>query len=149
MRHPAFFSRNYDETMDMMVEARNYMSHVERRERLRAGPEIGLRMSCEALRVTTRLTQVMAWLLLQRAVHQGEIPGDEAMAEPNRLSGTDVCLDESFAEDLDLPKGLRSLLGRSLQLYLRISRLEAQMLRRMERQADSSEPATGVFSHGV
>jgi len=130
MRQPAFFSRTYDETMDLMVEARNYLSHLEGGERRHAGPMAGLMISCEALRVTSRLTQVMAWLLVQRAVHQGEISGDEAMAESNRLSGTMVCLDESRAEDLALPRGLRSLLDRSLHLYLRISHLEAQMLRR-------------------
>ena len=28
---------------------------------------------CEALRLTTRLSQMMAWLMVQRAVHAGEI----------------------------------------------------------------------------
>jgi regulator of CtrA degradation len=63
-------------------------------------------------------------------VHEGEISTDEALAEPNRLSGTDVCLDESFANDQTLPGGLRSLMARSFHLYVRISRLEAQILRR-------------------
>jgi len=52
------------------------------------------------------------------------------MAEPNRLSGADVCLDESAAEDQALPGGLRSLLDRSLRLYLRVAHLEQQMLSR-------------------
>ena len=130
MQQPTFFSRTFDETLDLMVEARNYLSHVERRERQQAGPVTSLKISCEALRVTARLTQVMAWLLIQRAVHQGEITSDEAMSEPNRLSGTEVCLDESSAEDEDLPSGLRNLLDRSLRLYQRIAHIEAQMLRR-------------------
>ncbi len=117
--------------MDLMVEARNYMAYVERRERERAGVVVGLRMSCEAMRVTSRLTQVMAWLMVQRAVHDGEIPVEDALAEANRLSGGDVCMDESFAQDENLPGGLRSLLDRSYRLYVRVVRLEQQMISRI------------------
>lgn len=128
---PAFFRRTYDETMDLMVEARNYMAYVERRERERAGVVTGLRMSCEAMRVTSRLTQVMAWLMIQRAVHEGEIDPVEAAAEHHRLSGGDVCLDSSFTDDETLPGGLRSLLDRSFRLYQRVARLEEQMISRV------------------
>jgi regulator of CtrA degradation len=130
MGSAAYFRRTYDETMDLMVEARNYMAYVERRERSRAGAVAGLRMSCEAMRVTSRLTQVMAWLMMRRAVHEGEVSHEEAMAEQYRLSGADVCLDESFAADETLPGGLRSLMDRSLRLYVRVARLEEQMLSR-------------------
>lgn len=128
MSPPIFIHRTYDETMTLMIEARNYMAYVERREREQAGGVAGLRMSCEAMRVTSRLTQVMAWLMMQRAVHEGEVPVNDALAEPNRLSGGDVCLDETFSADQSLPGGLRSLLDRSLRLYQRVARLEAQMV---------------------
>jgi regulator of CtrA degradation len=127
---PAFFRKTYDEAMDLMVEARNYLSYAERRERERASLMIGLRMSCEALRVTSRLTQVMAWLMMQRAVHEGEVSAEQALGEEHRLSGGDVCLDETFAQDEELPNGLRSLMDRSHRLYVRIARLEEMMLER-------------------
>lgn len=127
----AYFRRTYDETLDLMVEARNYMAYVERRERERAGAVAGLRISCEAMRVTSRLTQVMAWLMMQRAVHEGELAAEDALAEANRLSGGEVCLDDSFSADATLPNGLRSLLDRSLSLYQRVSRLEQQMIGRL------------------
>lgn len=128
MRQPPFFRRTYDETMDLMIEARNYMAFVERKERQRASVNTGLRMSCEAMRVTSRLTQVMAWLMVQRAVEEGEIPADAAMAEENRLAGQDVCADESHLADEALPGGLRSLMDRSYRLYMRVARIEEQML---------------------
>lgn len=130
MQATAYFRRTYDETMDLMVETRNYMAYVEWRERERAGLMTGLRMSCEAMRVTSRLTQVMAWLMMQRAVHDGEVEAAEALDEQNRLSGIAVCLDDSFGGDETLPNGLRSLLDRSLHLYQRVARLEAQMMDR-------------------
>jgi regulator of CtrA degradation len=128
----AIFTRTYDETLNMIVEARNYMTHVEPRiSRYRRGnPD--LRFSCEALRVTSRLTQVMAWLMLQRAVQYGEITAEEACLDRNRLSGRDVCLDTDSMDDDSLPVGLRSLLDRSYRLYQRVSRLEEMVLVRVE-----------------
>jgi len=131
MRSAAFFRGTYDETMDLMVEARNYMRYCERRERHRAGAMIGLRMSCEAMRVTSRLTQVMAWLMAQRAVHEGELTAEQALTEEMRLSGADVCLDQSFGQDDTLPSGLRSLMERSHRLYVRVARLERMLVSRV------------------
>ena len=130
MQATVFIRRTYDETMSLMVEARNYMRYVEFRERGRVEANTGLRMSCEAMRVTSRLTQVMAWLLMQRAVEEGEITAEQALDESNRLSGGKVCLDDTYAEDNNLPRGLRSLMDRSLRLYSRIVRLESQMVER-------------------
>ena len=125
------FNRTYDETLDMIVEARNYMTYVDPRERCIPAERSDLRFSCEALRVTSRLTQVMAWLMLQRAVQDGEITQQDAMAEDKRLSGQDVCLDNESVDDGNLPKGLRDLLERSFRLYQRVSRLEAMVLSRL------------------
>jgi len=99
MRQAIVFRRTYDETMDLMVEAKNYMSYLDKRERERVDAVSGLRMSCEAMRVTSRLTQVMAWLMTQRAVQEGEMSTDEALSDRNRLSGGDVCLDVSSGKD--------------------------------------------------
>ena len=131
MPQPAFFGRTYDETMTLMVEARNYLAYGERRERERRGSMIGLRMSCEAMRVTSRLTQVMAWLMLQRAVHEGEVSVEQTLCDECRLSGGDVCLDETFSCDETLPNHLRSLMDRSYRLYVRVARLEEMLVQRV------------------
>jgi regulator of CtrA degradation len=132
MGHRAvIFTRTYDETLNMIVEARNYMSHMGPYHRQRRMGLPDLRFSCEALRVTSRLTQVMAWLMLQRAVQDGEISMQEACQESNRLSGREVCLDATATGDATLPSGLRSLLDRSLRLYQRVSRLEELVITRV------------------
>ncbi|MDA8232303.1 MAG: DUF1465 family protein [Magnetospirillum sp.] len=143
MESPAFFAKMYDETLALLVEARNYVAYGElkaQREpkaRQRDGAGGGLHASCEALRVTARLTQVMAWLMIHRAAGEGEIAPEEALADHNRLSGGDVCLDGRSTADETLPAGLRSLLDRSHRLYLRVGRLEAQMLDGVSRVARS------------
>jgi regulator of CtrA degradation len=119
-----FFSGPYDEAMTLLVEARDYLSAREGGERHSPDAEGRLVMNREAMRVTSRLTQVMAWLLLQRAVHEGEIDSNEAMRPENRLDGHSVCL---FQADDRLPGRLNQLLDRSYRLYTRIDRLDKQM----------------------
>lgn len=125
------FRRTYDETLNLMIEARNYLAYRQPQERRRVGSMVSLRMSCEAFRITSRLTQVMAWLMIQRAAENGEVSFEEACSEDYRLSGEAVCLDDSAAEDEELPPALRSLLDRSHRLYLRVSRLDGMVRDRL------------------
>ena len=83
-------------------------------------------MCLETLRLTARLTQVMAWLLAQRAVHAEEMDLEEALAEP--LAGI-ICMEAAGRDNPDLPPRLSDLLGRSHLLYVRVARLD-QLARR-------------------
>lgn len=124
-----YFRRTYDEALALVEEARNYAAYVEPRERSNRDFRTRLGISCESLRVTSRLTQVMAWLLMQRAVAAGEVTQDEAISPDNRLGAQDVCLSDRTYEPSEIPKSLKSLMERSLSLYIRITRLENQILR--------------------
>ena len=132
MAQVCIYNRTYDEAVDLMVEARSYLCNVDPAERRKINVASGVRLSCEALRVTSRLTQVVAWLLLQRAVQEGELSTFDALAEHNRLSNEDVCLNVAHCRDEIIPVDLRRLLERSLQLYLRISHIEAQIIARQD-----------------
>lgn len=128
-RPTAFFNRTYDEAMTLLVEARNYMAYHEAVEQQGASPSVRLQISYESLRVTSRLTQIMAWLLCQKAVHAGEMTLEQAMSDEFALAGGDICSCPSGPENEALPPGLRSLLQRSHALYMRIARLD-EMVRR-------------------
>ena len=52
-----------------------------------------LEVTLETMRLTTRLTQVMAWILAQRAVHSEELTPEEGASRAYQLSGQAVCLD--------------------------------------------------------
>ena len=69
-----FFGRTYDEALQLVTEARDYFVNNVGTDRSN-GVSIAHRLTydCETLRLSTRLTQVMAWLFMQRAVHEGEI----------------------------------------------------------------------------
>jgi regulator of CtrA degradation len=125
-----FFSKTYDEAQDLVVEA---MDHVrDPGEKTRLPPAISMLCSVESLRLTARLTQIMAWLLFQRAVHAGEVSPEQAAEPSNRLGGQEVCNDRKGEHIEALPGGLRDLLLRSRKLYQRIARLDEMIARDTE-----------------
>lgn len=88
---------------------------------------VRLEASCEALRVTSRLTHCLAWVLVHKAIHAGELAPDAAYDPENRLSGGAVCLALGGEANPRLPVRLRSLLADSRALYVRLARLDAGM----------------------
>ncbi len=120
----AFFDRTYREALQLLLEARYYVADREATDRVGLGAMDRLRVSRETLRLTTRLTSVMAWLLTQKAVHAGELSRAEAAGERYRLAGQSVCFDDASRRDEALPPALRGLLDRSRRLYVRVARLD-------------------------
>jgi regulator of CtrA degradation len=120
-----FFDSTFEEALALTREARDYLTHGEPRERERLTPNDRMLASCEAMRLTSRLTQVMAWLLVQKAVHAGEMTRDEAKSPEFRLSGKSVCAETQPPVEGSLQPRLAELLDRSHNLYQRVSRLDA------------------------
>jgi regulator of CtrA degradation len=125
----AFFGKTFEEAMTLLIEARDYISTTTAAPPLGRSPEDGLRIARETMRITTRLTQVMAWLLAQKAVHAGELTARQMASEEYRLDGQTVCLDDDERRHAGLPDGLQSLLKRSHALYVRVARLD-ELVRR-------------------
>ena len=69
----------------------------------------------------------MAWLLAQRAIHEGEMTVDEARSAEHRLSASERCLADDGIKRADLPPGLRSLVRRSTRLFRRVAQLDSMM----------------------
>ena len=84
-------------------------------------------LSVETMRLTTRLTQVMAWLLTQKAVYLEEMSPHQAAKRAYRLGGQKICLEPGRVDYEILPIQLRKLLERSYALYIRIHRLDQQL----------------------
>lgn len=124
-----FFGKTYDETMALLVASRDYLANAQPADAKGLKPIERLRVNCEAMRLTTRLTQVMAWLLAQRAVHEGELSREAAAGEDYRLQADEVCLAETDHTAQGLPPRMRELLEESRRLYVRVARLD-EMSRR-------------------
>jgi regulator of CtrA degradation len=120
-----YLSRTYDEAYDLLIEACGFAEHEYRNKRRRDfyGRMIQNR---ESFRFTSRLAQIVAWLLVQKAYQAGELSTQDLMDEAYRLEGERVCLDWESASEAELPRQLVSLLGRSYDLYCRVQRLDRQ-----------------------
>lgn len=111
----------YVEAMVLADEARAYFDSAAREDRLQLDPLARVGFACESLKVTTRLMQVIAWLLTQRGVAAGEIdPG--AAASPERRLGDAPESDEALVEKL--PEPAVALIRSSQELYERVRRID-------------------------
>jgi regulator of CtrA degradation len=120
----ALFERTFDEGMALVEETARYLDGAGRKEARELPRKAAILYAGESMRVTTRLMQTASWLLVQRAVRDGEMEADAASSERYRLGSREICLAES-AEGIEiLPLVLRDLLKRSESLYRRIARLD-------------------------
>jgi regulator of CtrA degradation len=119
-----FFGKTYDETMSLLLASRDYLASAQPADAIGLKPIDRLRVNCEAMRLTTRLTQIMAWLLAQRAVFAGEMGRAQAASDEFRLAADTVCMAESESAAHVLPGRLLELLDQSRRLYIRVARLD-------------------------
>ena len=120
----ALFQRTFDEGMSLVEETARYLDGPGREEQRHLPRKTAMLYAGESMRVTTRLMQAASWLLVQRAVHEGDMRAEDASNERYRLGSKEICFGGG-AEGIDtLPKTLQSLLSRSDQLYRRIARLD-------------------------
>jgi regulator of CtrA degradation len=123
-----FLEQAFDDGVELLTQAKNYMTYQERKEREAASLSVGLRIGYHQTRITARLMHALAWLLGHKAVAAGEIDIDELTAAEWQLGGGMECIETNGHADERLPKGLRDLLEKSHAYYMRIARLE-QMLK--------------------
>lgn len=128
MSSAAFFLEStYQEAYDLLVESRDYIEKRVPEVRCHASHAYKMVISVETMRLTTRLTQVMAWLLTQKAVYLEELTPQQAAKHTYRLGAQKICLDRGRVDYEILPIQLRKLLERSHVLYTRIHRMDQQL----------------------
>ncbi len=77
------------------------------------------------MRLTTRLMQIASWLLVQRAVSEGELSLSEAAEEKTRVRLTTAETNEAAPVLVaELPLSLQALIGQSKRLHARILHLD-------------------------
>jgi len=106
----AMFDRTFDEGMALVEETARYLDGKGRDEARALPRKAAMLYAGESMRVTTRLMQAASWLLVQRAVRDGDMAPEDASSERYRLGSREICMGCS-AEDTDvLPVGLEDAL---------------------------------------
>lgn len=117
--HPGIFN----ETLSLLFQAHEFFQARAPHEMEKLTDVDKLHFSNEMTRITMRLTGVMAWVMVRRAVCVGRIE-DAKASDVYHLDGADICLvdlHECFAR---FPQYMRYLGYQSLKLYERAHRLD-------------------------
>ena len=118
------FDRIFREGMELVEETAHYLDGPGRQESKLLNRRDALNYAGESMRLTTRLMQVASWLLVQRAVREGDMDAALACDPRYRLSPEPV--DPSIPAEA-LPIGLTDLLERSERLLDRVTHLDQRM----------------------
>lgn len=119
--------RLYRQTIELTVETRNYMAHHGSRGFGIVDPAQQSLASVEALRITSRLTQSLAWLMMQKAEEAGEVTAAQALDPAFAPDAPEICMDRRGEEMGFLSPSFHSLLERSYTLYAQARNLHVLM----------------------
>jgi regulator of CtrA degradation len=120
------FADLFRDGMTLVEETAAYLDGPGRQESKRLERSGALAYATESMRLTTRLMQLASWLLLHRAVKEGEMSLAQANKEKAKVKLS--AADYNDEQNLKLvPERLRALINRSKVLQRAIRRLDATM----------------------
>jgi regulator of CtrA degradation len=118
------FADLFRDGMALVEETATYLDGPGRAESKTLARAAALAYATESMRLTTRLMQLASWLLLHRAVKEGEMSLAQANKEKTKvkLSATD----HHDPNNIELlPVTLRDLIARSQALHAKVRRLDS------------------------
>ena len=120
------FTDLFRDGMALVEETASYLDGPGRQEAKKLARSAALAYATESMRLTTRLMQLASWLLLHRAVKEGEMSLAQANKEKAKvkLSAGDGIDEQNLKL---LPERLRKLIERSRVLQGAVRRLDATM----------------------
>jgi len=133
------FSALFRDGMKLVEETASYLDGPGRQDSKKLDRGAALSYATESMRLTTRLMQLASWLLLHRAVNEGEM----SLAQANKEK-TKVKLAPGDPVDADaikvLPKQLQALIDRAQKLHDAVRRLDATIHAPMPEELPTGNP---------
>src|SRR6202043_3783233 len=120
------FAGLFRDGMALVEETASYLDGPGRKESKKLERMAALAYATESMRLTTRLMQLASWLLLHRAVKEGEMSLAQANKEKTKVK---LAAGEAGSEDRLklLPEHMAGWIARSKALQADIRRLDASM----------------------
>lgn len=117
------FSSLFREGMNLVEETAAYLDGAGRKDAKTLDRSASLTYATESMRLTTRLMQLASWLLLHRAVKEGEMSLAQANREKVKVKLT--AAEPGSADAVEkLPERLQDLIARSMTLQAQVKRLD-------------------------
>jgi len=118
------FADLFRDGMALVEETATYLDGPGRQQSKKLERAAALAYASESMRLTTRLMQLASWLLLHRAVKEGEMSLAQAGKEKSKVKL--AATDSHDPHNLELlPIALRGLIERQQKLYAKVRRLDA------------------------
>jgi regulator of CtrA degradation len=136
------FTAIFREGMALVERSAAYLDGEGRKDAKALPAQISVIYATESMRLTTRLLELASWLLIRRALNEGEITEAEAQAKGMRIKLRTAGRPEQIARFGDLPKGLQSLIEESFALTDRV--LQMDMLLNRSNEAERSSGVNPV-----
>ena len=137
------FKALFKDGMALVEESAAYLDGPGRMESKILSRLESLSYASESMRLTTRLMQMASWLLLQRAVNEGELSPLQAASDKHKVKLSQQELATTPEQFARLPAKLRDLCERSLRLQSRLIHLDRLLY---AKPADQQLPPMGLRS---
>lgn len=125
--HSDKFKKLFQDGMSLVEESAAYLDGPGRDNAKGLPRASAMLYGSQSMRLTTRLMQLASWLLLQRAVNEGEMSRDQILEEKKKIrleEQSDSAQEQAWN---DLPTDFIELVSRSLALQNRVMTLDAEL----------------------
>ena len=123
----ARFKDLFREGMELVEDVAAYLDGPGRLEAKALTRQMAAAYAAESMRLTTRLMQVASWLLVQKAINEGDLDRAQGLLEKNRVQVTSQGIATQAAVFAQLPEGLQDFTARSLRIQTRILQYDLQL----------------------
>ncbi|MDX2307803.1 MAG: DUF1465 family protein [Hyphomicrobium sp.] len=121
------FDRVFKEGMSLVERTAAYLDGDGRKAAKALTASVSVLYTTESMRLTTRLLDLASWLLIRRALKDGEISEAEAQKKRQRVKLQSLGRPSHVRGFDDLPEGLKRLIEESFALHDRIVQLDLAM----------------------
>jgi regulator of CtrA degradation len=118
------FTLLYREGMTLIEEVASYLDGEGRAESRGLPREASFVYATESMRLTTRLMQLASWLLLQRAVNEGELTAENARTEKEKVRFSATPEHRGGPGYAELPDRLKAYIGQGDRLFERVQQFD-------------------------
>ena len=118
------FTLLYREGMALIEEVAAYLDGEGRVESRGLPREASFVYATESMRLTTRLMQLASWLLLQRAVNEGELTAENARVEKEKVRFSATPEQRGGPGYTELPERLMGYISQGDRLFERVQQFD-------------------------
>jgi regulator of CtrA degradation len=118
------FDAIFKEGMALVERTAAYLDGAGRKEARELKGPVAVLYATESMRLTTRLLELASWLMIRRALKEGEITTEEARVKRDRIKLRGPGRPTHIRGFTDLPATLRQLIDASYALSDRIFQLD-------------------------